>query len=80
MIYNLLVTVIIRYQNEIIHEERQNLRSHTDKETKIKQVKYKMENLRVKRLTEGKFTVLHVVPVHHCDMRTSPVTPPTGAP
>ena len=52
------------------------------KETKIKQViiKYIMENLRVKRLTEGKFTVLHVVPDHHCDMRTSPVTPPTGAP
>ena len=32
------------------------------------------------RLTEGKLTVSQVVPVHHCDIRTSPVTPPTGAP
>ena len=55
-------------------------RWHTDKETKIKQVKCVMGNLTAKKLTDGKFTVLHVVPVHHCDMRTSPVTPPTGAP
>ena len=31
-------------------------------------------------LTEGKLRDLHVVPVHHCDNRTSPATPPTGAP
>ena len=31
-------------------------------------------------LTVGNLTVAQVVPVHHCDMRTSPVTPPTGAP
>ena len=31
-------------------------------------------------LTEGKFTVTQVVPVHHYDTRSSPVSPPTGAP
>ena len=31
-------------------------------------------------LTEGKLTDLQVVPVHHCDNRTSSATPPTGAP
>ena len=30
--------------------------------------------------TDGKLTALQVVPVHHCDIRTSPATPPTGAP
>ena len=31
-------------------------------------------------LTDGKFTVTQVVPVHHCDIRFSPASPPTGAP
>ena len=68
--------------SKIVTEERYNIYKiwHRDKETKIKQVKCIMENLRAEKLTEGKFTVLHVVPVHHCDMRSSPVTPPTGAP
>ena len=68
--------------SKIVTEERYNIYKiwHRDKETKIKQVKCIMENLRAKKLTDGKFTVLHVVPVHHCDMRSSPVTPPTGAP
>ena len=68
--------------SKIITEERYNIYKIwlRDKETKIKQVKCIMGNLRAEKLTEGKFTVLHVVPVHHCDMRSSPVTPPTGAP
>ena len=68
--------------SKISTEERYNIYKiwHRDKETKIKQVKCIMENFRAEKLTVGKFTALHVVPVHHCDMRSSPVTPPTGAP
>ena len=73
--------------SEIITEEKDKIYKICDFSKKMayrqgnenKTSKMYNENWRAKKLTEGKFTVLHVVPVHHCDMRTSPVTPPTGA-
>ena len=48
---------------------------------------FKMTNAKIlsrlqekKSLTAGNFTTSQVVPVHHCVIRTSPDTPPTGAP
>ena len=40
----------------------------------------KLSNETEKIPTDGKLTDLQVVPVHHCDIHTSPAMPPTGAP
>ena len=45
-----------------------------------KQMMTNKERQQQMSLTGGKCMVSQVVPVHHCDIRTSPPIPPTGAP